>query len=60
VIGAFAVTAEVALRKQNCEQDADVADCLRHGVVDALMEQIERVGRLCATNRKSFVAEDLP
>jgi hypothetical protein len=33
VIGAVAVTAEVALRTQNCEQDADIAECLRYGVV---------------------------
>lgn len=47
VIGAVAVTAEIALRTQNCEQDADIAVCLRHGVVDALTVQIERVNRLC-------------
>jgi hypothetical protein len=46
VIGAIAVTAEVALRTQNCEQDADIAKCLRHGVVDALSTQIERMSRL--------------
>jgi len=46
VIGAIAVTAEVALRTQNCEQDADIAKSLRHGVVDALSTQIERMSRL--------------
>jgi hypothetical protein len=39
VIGAVAVTAEVALKTQNCEQDADIAECLRHAVVDALTTQ---------------------
>ena len=48
VVGAVAVTAEIALRAQNCEQDADIAECLRHGVVDALTAQIERMSRLCA------------
>ena len=48
VVGSVAVTAEVALRAQNCEQDADIAECLRHGVVDALTAQIERMSRLCA------------
>jgi len=49
VISAVAVTAEVALRAQNCEQDADIALCLRHGVVDALTTQIERMSRLSAS-----------
>jgi hypothetical protein len=48
VIGAVTVTAEVALKSQNCEQDADIAQCLRHGVVDSLTMQIERLSRLCA------------
>jgi hypothetical protein len=47
VIGAVAITAHIALRTRNCEQDADIAECLRHGVVDALATQIERIGRLC-------------
>ncbi|MDB6102441.1 MAG: hypothetical protein JWO52_2440 [Gammaproteobacteria bacterium] len=47
VIGAIAITAHIALRTQNCEQDADIAECLRHGVVDALATQIERIGQLC-------------
>jgi hypothetical protein len=49
VIGAVAVTAEVALRAQNCEQDADIAICLRYGVVDALTLQIERMSRFSAS-----------
>jgi hypothetical protein len=49
VIGAVAITTEVALRTQNCEQDADIAECLRHGVVDALTTQIERMSRLSAS-----------
>ena len=59
VIGAIAITAEVALRKQNCEQDADIAKCLRHGVVDALSTQIERIGRLCTSTPKSYIAREL-
>jgi hypothetical protein len=49
IISAVAVTAEVALRAQNCEQDADIALCMRHGLVDALTTQIERVSRLSAS-----------
>jgi hypothetical protein len=52
VISAFAVIAEVALRAQNCEQDAEIALCLRHGVVDALTAQIERMSRLCDRDAK--------
>jgi hypothetical protein len=55
VIGAIAVTVEVALRAQNCERDADIANCLRHGVVDALSTQIERMSQL-----RSPVARDTP
>jgi hypothetical protein len=47
VIGAVAVTAEVALRTQICEHDIDVARCLRFGVVDALTTQIESLSRCC-------------
>jgi hypothetical protein len=46
VIVALAVTAEVALRRQNSEQDADIAECLGHGVVNPLSIQIERMSRL--------------
>ncbi len=46
VISAIAITTHIALRTQNCEQDADIAECLRHGVVDALATQIERIRRL--------------
>jgi hypothetical protein len=52
VIGAIAVTAEVALRTQSCERDADIAKCLRHGVVDALSTQIERMTRLRSSVRR--------
>lgn len=55
VVGAIAITADVALRQQNCERDADIAACLRCGVVDALTTQIERMSRLCAP-----VAGDAP
>jgi hypothetical protein len=51
VISAVAVTTEVALRAQNCEQDADIALCLRHGVVDALTTQIERMSWLSESVR---------
>jgi hypothetical protein len=54
VISAVAVTSEVALRAQNCEQDADIALCLRHGVVDALATQIERMGRLSTLTRSGL------
>jgi hypothetical protein len=53
VISAVAVTSEVALKAQNCEQDADIALCLRHGVVDALTAQIERMGRLFRLTRSA-------
>ena len=46
MISAVAITAEIALKTQNCEQDSDIAACLRHGVVDALTTQIERICRL--------------
>ncbi len=46
VIEAIAVTTEVALRRQNCEQDTDFAECLLHGVVNPLSIQIERISRL--------------
>jgi hypothetical protein len=49
VIEAVAVTAQAALRVQDCEQDVDIADCLRHGLVDTLTTQIERMSRLCAS-----------
>ena len=41
--------AEVALRAQNCEQDADIALYMRHGLVDALTTQIQRMSRLSAS-----------
>ena len=34
-----ALAVELALRKQNAEQDADIAECLRAGVRDAIAEQ---------------------
>jgi hypothetical protein len=34
-----------------CEQDADIAECLRHGVVDALTAQIECICRLRVAGR---------
>src|SRR5712671_4601725 len=58
VISAVAVTSEVALRAQNCEQDADIALCLRHGVVDALATQIERMGRLSRLTRSGLSVTD--
>jgi len=35
-----AVTAELALRQQDAEQDPEVADCLRDGVCDPIADQI--------------------
>jgi hypothetical protein len=46
VIVARAITAEVALRRQNSEQDTDIAECLQHDVVNPLSTQIQRMGRL--------------
>jgi hypothetical protein len=34
-----ALAVELALRNQNAEQDADIAECLRAGVRDAIAEQ---------------------
>jgi len=42
VIYRTAVTVEMALRCQNADQDADFADCLRHGVSEAVWEQSEK------------------
>ena len=42
VIYRTAVTVEMALRYQNADQDADFADCLRHGVSEAIWEQSEK------------------
>jgi hypothetical protein len=39
VIHAVAVTVEHALRNQNCEQDVEIADCLRFGVSNPVFEQ---------------------
>lgn len=35
-----AVTAELALRRQDAEQDPEIADCLRDGVCDPIADQI--------------------
>ncbi len=43
---ALAVSAEVALIRQNSKQDADIAECLRHGAVSPLSIQIKRISRL--------------
>jgi hypothetical protein len=62
VIGAVAVTvtAEIALRAQNCEQDADIALCLRHGVVDALTTHCQhRDIRIGWRAYRSAVVKDL-
>src|SRR6185437_407883 len=42
VIYRTAVTVEMALRYQNADQDADLADCLRHAVCEAVWEQSEK------------------
>ena len=41
-----ALTVELALRKQNAEQDTDLAYCLRSGVVDPAAAQMERAESL--------------
>jgi hypothetical protein len=48
VIVALAVTAEIALRRQSSEQDADIAECLRYGVVNPLSIQIRAHEPACA------------
>lgn len=35
-----AITAELALRRQDAEQDPEIADCLRDGVCDPIADQI--------------------
>jgi hypothetical protein len=42
-IYATAVTAALAIRVQNSEQDSDVADCLRTGVCDPLGSQLAQL-----------------
>ena len=42
-IYATAVTAALAIRVQNSEQDSDVADCLRTGVCDPLDCQLAQL-----------------
>ena len=42
VIYGTAITVEMALRCQNADHDADFADCLRHGVCEAVWEQSEK------------------
>lgn len=41
VIYAAAISVQLALRGQNAEFDADLAQCLRHGVCDPLADQID-------------------
>jgi hypothetical protein len=42
-VRATAVTVELALRAQNGDQDADVADCMRAGICDSLDDQVTQL-----------------
>ncbi len=42
----MAVTAELGLRGQGADQDAEIADCLRVGVCDPIDEQIQELEAL--------------
>ena len=42
-IVATTITSELALRKLNCEQDVEVADCLRAGVCDPLDAHVRQL-----------------
>jgi hypothetical protein len=41
VIYGTALAAEIALRKQDAEQDSDIAECLRAGVCNPVAEQAD-------------------
>jgi hypothetical protein len=43
-----AITAELALRQQAAEQDAEIADCMREGLCNPLLDEI---GKLDAITR---------
>jgi hypothetical protein len=43
-----AVTAELALRRQDAEQDPEIADCLRDGVCDPIADQIRTLEEVTA------------
>ena len=45
-IVATTITSELALRKLNCEQDMEVADCLRAGVCDPLDAHVRELKTL--------------
>ena len=42
-VRATAVTAALALRAQNGDQDAEIADCMRTGVCDSLDDQVTQL-----------------
>jgi hypothetical protein len=46
IIHCVAVTVEQALRNQNCEQDVELADCLRWGVSNPVFEQEQLIQSL--------------
>lgn len=46
-----ALTAELALRGQGADQDAEIADCLRIGVCDPIDEQIHQLEALALALR---------
>jgi hypothetical protein len=41
VIYGTALSVELALRKQDAEQDVDIAECLRAGVCNPISDQVE-------------------
>lgn len=49
-----AVAAELALREQAAEQDAEIADCLRVGVCDPLADQIGDLEDIIRPSRRPF------
>ena len=54
-----AITAEIGLRGQSADQDAEIADCLRIGVCDPLDEQIRELEAL-ARNLRADPPEAAP
>lgn len=46
VVFATAVTAERALRHLNCEQDVEIADCMRHGISGPIADQVSALARI--------------
>lgn len=47
------VVAVAALRKQNCELDADISSVLQRSVADRIQDQIERLEALSGPHERS-------